>query len=313
MPLWWYAVGMFVAALLAAEFRIAGVDLTVWLPFAVLLPLSCVIVWSFGRGALEISGGEVRIRGAHLPLRYVSGAVALDERTLRLVVGREGDPGGVRVDPAVDRSRRAAVARRPGGPGAVLGREQPPPAASGRSDPSRALRSGYASRLMTSADTTAPGRRFEGRVALVTGASRGIGLAVAARIVAEGGRVVITARKPEGLADALATLGADAARSVAGRADDAEHQADAVATAVREFGRLDVLVNNTGINPAYGPLTELDEGAARKIIDVNVLAGAVVDAAGARRGARRRTPARRSSTSPRWPACRRHPASRGTA
>lgn len=92
VPLWWYAVGVFVAALLAAEFRIAGVDLTVWLPFAVLLPLSCVIVWSFGRGALEISGGEVRIRGAHLPLRYVSGAVALDERTLRLVVGREGDP-----------------------------------------------------------------------------------------------------------------------------------------------------------------------------------------------------------------------------
>ncbi len=124
---------------------------------------------------------------------------------------------------------------------------------------------------MTSADI-APGRRFEGRVALVTGASRGIGLAVAARIVAEGGRVVVTARKPEGLADALATLGTDAARSVAGRADDTEHQAEAVATAVREFGRLDILVNNTGINPAFGPLTELDENAARKIMDVNVLA-----------------------------------------
>ena len=40
---------------------------------------------------------------------------------------------------------------------------------------------------------------------------------------------------------------------------------------MREFGRIDVLVNNTGINPAYGPLTELDESAARKIMDVNVL------------------------------------------
>jgi 3-oxoacyl-[acyl-carrier protein] reductase len=119
---------------------------------------------------------------------------------------------------------------------------------------------------------SAPGRRFDGRVALVTGASRGIGLAVAARIVAEGGRVVVTARKPEGLAEALSALGADVARAVAGRADDAEHQAEAVATAVREFGRLDVLVNNTGINPVFGPLTQLDEGAARKIIDVNVLA-----------------------------------------
>ena len=116
------------------------------------------------------------------------------------------------------------------------------------------------------------GRRFEGRVALVTGASRGIGLAVAARIVAEGGRVVLTARKPEGLAEAVATLGPDQARPVAGRADDAEHQAEAIATAVTEFGRLDVLVNNTGINPVYGPLTEVDESAARKIIDVNVIA-----------------------------------------
>jgi NAD(P)-dependent dehydrogenase (short-subunit alcohol dehydrogenase family) len=126
---------------------------------------------------------------------------------------------------------------------------------------------------VTSADgAPAPGRRFDGRVALVTGASRGIGLAVAARIVAEGGRVVITARKPEGLAEALETLGADSARSVAGRADDAEHQAEAVATAVREFGRLDVLVNNTGINPVAGPVTSIDTSAILKIFGVNVAA-----------------------------------------
>lgn len=92
VPWWWYPVGVGVAALLAAEFRIAGLNLTIWLPFGILLPLSCVIVWSLGRGALEIRSGEVSIRGAHLPLRYVSGAVALDERTLRRVVGREGDP-----------------------------------------------------------------------------------------------------------------------------------------------------------------------------------------------------------------------------
>lgn len=117
------------------------------------------------------------------------------------------------------------------------------------------------------------GRRFEGQVALVTGASRGIGLAAASRLVAEGARVVITARKPEGLTAALDELGGvPNAISVAGRADDPEHQEAAVATAVGEFGGLDVLVNNTGINPAFGPLTELDEGAARKIMDVNVLA-----------------------------------------
>ncbi|SHG72598.1 3-oxoacyl-[acyl-carrier protein] reductase [Jatrophihabitans endophyticus] len=129
---------------------------------------------------------------------------------------------------------------------------------------------------MTTVDTAAGpltlGRRYEGRVALVTGASRGIGLAVAQRIVAEGGRVVVTARKPEGLTAALELLGSEHARTVAGRADDEEHCAEAVDTALREFGRLDVLVNNTGINPAYGTLLDIEASAARKIMDVNVLA-----------------------------------------
>jgi NAD(P)-dependent dehydrogenase (short-subunit alcohol dehydrogenase family) len=117
------------------------------------------------------------------------------------------------------------------------------------------------------------GRRFVGRVAIVTGSSRGIGFAVARRLVAEGAQVCLTARKPDALADAVERLGGTAhAIAVAGRADDSEHQADAVASVVQEFGRLDVLVNNTGINPAYGRLTELDESAARKIMDVNVLA-----------------------------------------
>ncbi|HZY75921.1 MAG TPA: SDR family oxidoreductase [Jatrophihabitantaceae bacterium] len=114
--------------------------------------------------------------------------------------------------------------------------------------------------------------RFTDRVAVVTGASRGIGLAIAARIVAEGGRVLITARKPEGLQAAVDELGPDRASFVAGRADDPEHQAQVFRTVVERYGRLDVLVNNTGINPAYGPLTELDESVARKIMDVNVLA-----------------------------------------
>ncbi|MGN6608245.1 MAG: SDR family oxidoreductase [Jatrophihabitans sp.] len=117
------------------------------------------------------------------------------------------------------------------------------------------------------------GRRFAGRVAVVTGASRGIGLGIAARLVAEGAQVLITARKPDALAEAVESLGGPAhAVFEAGRGDDPEHQQAAVERAVAEFGRLDVLVNNAGINPAFGPLTELDDGAARKIMDVNVLA-----------------------------------------
>jgi NAD(P)-dependent dehydrogenase (short-subunit alcohol dehydrogenase family) len=121
--------------------------------------------------------------------------------------------------------------------------------------------------------TIATGRRLEGRTALVTGASRGIGLGIAERIVAEGGRVVLTARKQEPLAEAAASLGGpDVAVAVAGRADDPEHRAAAVAAALDAFGSLDLLVNNAGINPAYGPLMELDLDAARKIVEVNVVA-----------------------------------------
>lgn len=117
------------------------------------------------------------------------------------------------------------------------------------------------------------GGRFAGRVAIITGSSRGIGFAVAERLVAEGARVCLTARKPEALAAAVERLGGPTrAIAVAGRGDDGGHQAEAIATTVREFQRLDVLVNNTGVNPAYGPLTALDESVARKIMDVNVLA-----------------------------------------
>jgi hypothetical protein len=91
-PWWWYPVSIGIAVLLGGEFHLSGIRLTSWLPFVVLIPLAVVIVWSMGRSAVEISGGELRIRGAHLPLKYVSGAVALDALTLRRVVGREGDP-----------------------------------------------------------------------------------------------------------------------------------------------------------------------------------------------------------------------------
>jgi len=91
-PVWWYPVALGVASLLAGEFHVAGFHLTDWIPFGTLLPLSVAIVWWLGRSKLEIIGNEVRVRGAHLPLRYVSGAVALDPATVRRVVGREGDP-----------------------------------------------------------------------------------------------------------------------------------------------------------------------------------------------------------------------------
>ncbi len=121
---------------------------------------------------------------------------------------------------------------------------------------------------MTSAST--PGR-FAGRVAVVTGASRGIGLAIAARLVAEGARVVITARGADALAEAVGVLGGPGvALAVAGRADDEAHRRAALTTAVETFGGLDVLVNNTGINPVAGPLTDTPAEALAKTFAVNV-------------------------------------------
>lgn len=115
--------------------------------------------------------------------------------------------------------------------------------------------------------------RFAGRTALVTGASRGIGLGIAQRLVEEGARVTVTARKQEALDEAVEALGGpEHALAVAGKGDDVEHQADAVKRTIATFGSLDLLVNNAGINPAYGPMIELDLDAARKIVEVNCLA-----------------------------------------
>jgi NAD(P)-dependent dehydrogenase (short-subunit alcohol dehydrogenase family) len=117
----------------------------------------------------------------------------------------------------------------------------------------------------------ADGGRFAGKVALVTGASRGIGLAIAERLVSEGANVCVTARKPEALEAAVLGLGGpDRAIAVAGKADDPEHRAAAVAATVATFGSLDVLVNNTGINPVFGPMIEQDPAAGRKVFEVNV-------------------------------------------
>lgn len=121
--------------------------------------------------------------------------------------------------------------------------------------------------------TSASNGRFAGRAAVVTGASRGIGLGIAQQLVAEGARVCITARSADALDDAVESLGGPKhAIGVPGRSDDLAHQQEAITRTIEAFGSVDVLINNAGINPIYGPLLGTDLDAMRKIFEVNCVA-----------------------------------------
>ncbi|MEU6663912.1 SDR family oxidoreductase [Streptomyces sp. NPDC046821] len=112
---------------------------------------------------------------------------------------------------------------------------------------------------------------LSGKVALVTGASRGIGYGIAEALVARGDRVVITGRGEDALKEAVDRLGSDRAIYVAGKAHDEAHQAAAVERTMEAFGRVDFLVNNAGTNPVFGPIADLDLNVARKVFETNVV------------------------------------------
>ena len=116
-----------------------------------------------------------------------------------------------------------------------------------------------------------------GRTALVTGGSRGIGRASAFALAAEGANIVISSRKQKALDEVAEQLRRTQPHvRVLAKAAHVAEQEDAravVDATVAEFGSLDVLVNNAGTNPYYGPLVELDEQRAEKTVRVNQWAG----------------------------------------
>lgn len=118
--------------------------------------------------------------------------------------------------------------------------------------------------------------RFDlgGRAALVTGGSRGIGLAVASALGEAGAHVAVMARDAraaEAAAQSIRDGGGDAI-SIAGHVARAEDGERVVATVMERFGRIDVLVNNAATNPQFGPLLDADEALVQKIYDTNVVA-----------------------------------------
>lgn len=115
---------------------------------------------------------------------------------------------------------------------------------------------------------------LEGKVAIVTGASRGIGEAVARTFAAHGAQVALVSRKPEGIqavAESIAKEhGADRVLGLAGHTGQEAECARIVRETVERFGRVDVLVNNAATNPHFGPFLTADMGMWDKTFDVNV-------------------------------------------
>ena len=107
------------------------------------------------------------------------------------------------------------------------------------------------------------------KVAIVTGASRGIGRAIAEVFAREGAHVVICGRKQDTLDQVAREIGPAVKPVVChvGRIDQIESM---IGTTAREFGRIDILVNNAGTNLAHGPCLEMDEAQFDKMVEINV-------------------------------------------
>lgn len=108
-----------------------------------------------------------------------------------------------------------------------------------------------------------------GRTAIVTGGSRGIGLAISQRLAAAGANVVLTSRDQDS-ADAAAAQVEGNVLGVAAHVAEDDAAQRCVELTVQRFGSIDILINNAGTNPAFGPLIDQDHGRFAKIFDVNL-------------------------------------------
>jgi NAD(P)-dependent dehydrogenase (short-subunit alcohol dehydrogenase family) len=117
---------------------------------------------------------------------------------------------------------------------------------------------------------------LSGRVAIVTGSSRGIGRAIAERLAQHGASVVISSRKKEACAETATTinraLGREAARSIAANISSKDELQHLINETAHAFGRIDVLVCNAASNPYYGAMDGISDAQFRKILENNVLA-----------------------------------------
>ncbi|HET9874610.1 MAG TPA: SDR family oxidoreductase [Mycobacterium sp.] len=110
---------------------------------------------------------------------------------------------------------------------------------------------------------------LSGRTAIITGGSRGIGLAIGQRLADAGANVVLTSRKQDN-ADAAAAQITGTALGVAAHAAEADAAQRCIEVTLERFGSIDILVNNAGTNPAFGPLIDQNHAVFAKIFDINL-------------------------------------------
>ncbi len=114
--------------------------------------------------------------------------------------------------------------------------------------------------------------QLDGKVALVTGASKGIGEAMARGLAEFGAKVVVSSRKQEAVdavAESFKTDGLEAT-GIAANVGSIENIHKLVDKTVETYGGLDIIINNAAVNPVFGPIQNTDERAFDKIIDVNL-------------------------------------------
>ncbi|MCC5920151.1 MAG: glucose 1-dehydrogenase [Cyclobacteriaceae bacterium] len=116
--------------------------------------------------------------------------------------------------------------------------------------------------------------RLDDKVAIVTGASKGIGESIAEALAAAGARVVVSSRKQEAVdevAENIRKAGGEA-KAIAANVGNMEENKKLVDKTIEAYGKVDILVNNAAANPVFGPALNTDEAAFDKIMNVNVKA-----------------------------------------
>lgn len=115
-------------------------------------------------------------------------------------------------------------------------------------------------------------RRLEGKSAIVTASTAGIGLEIARRLASEGAQVVVSSRRPENVEETVKSLQEEGLQveGLACHVGNNEHLQNLVNFTVKKYGKIDMLVSNAAVNPAAGPILDMEEKAISKILDINV-------------------------------------------